>query len=210
MTDLKVAAVILTLNETEFIEQCLQSISSYVDWMLVLDGQSTDNTVDIARKYANQILQRPFCGSYAEECNYAHDNLPPGYDWVLMVDADERFPIEFLQDMHKIIAEKNVDCFRFPRKNLDTTYQERQLNPQDHQVRLYNRQNCYWTRPVHSILWHRTANKRADQHRVYELSQYPIIHLKKPPKTREAIQARWDNIEKQNPTPKEQPFFYKI
>jgi len=211
MNATKIAAVVLTLNESEFIESCLQHLKPYIDYVLVLDGESTDNTVDIAIKYADMLLKRPFSGSYAEECNYAQDSLPPQYKWVLMCDADERFPIPFLKDIHKIVDAFNVECFRFPRVNQDKTYAERLLlNPQDHQVRLYKRLNCRWTRQVHSILWHTKAGKRADQHSVHELPQYPILHLARPPEIRKTIQARWDNLEKQKPLGEKKPYFYKI
>jgi glycosyltransferase involved in cell wall biosynthesis len=196
-TTIKVACVVLTFNEEIFIEDCLRHVKPYVDWLLVSDGGSTDATWEIARRIANQVIIRPFSGSFATERNVAQDRLPSQIMWILMVDADERFNIQFLKGMRQIIGQNNVDCFRFPRINKDKRYMNKLINKQDHQVRLYKRLECCWVRPVHEILWHKTADKRADQHSVLELSQYPILHLKRSKDERKAILARWKTLEKQ-------------
>jgi len=194
---IKVACIVLTLNEEIFIEDCLRHVEPYVDWLLVSDGGSTDATVDIARRIAGHVLIRPFSGSFAEERNVAHEHVPPHINWVLQVDADERFNLEFLQKIRDIIAQNTVDCFRFPRVKTDKTYIRKLINKQDYQVRLYKRSECYWVRQVHEILWHRVGNKPADQYSVLELSQYPILHLKRPKQRRKEILDRWKTLEKQ-------------
>jgi len=191
---IKVAAVVLTLNEETFIRDCLAHLRPHVDWLLVLDGCSTDKTVDIARPLANHVIVKPFSGSFAEERNYAQDRLPPECKWVLHCDADERFNEEFLRNMKQIIATSNVHCFRFPRTNLDETYMQQLLNLQDHQVRLINRTYCHWVRQVHEIVWHKIADKPADQFLVKELANYPIIHLKRPKNVRKQIMDRWKTL----------------
>ena len=195
--NIKVACIVLTLNEEIFIEDCLRHVEPYVDWLLVSDGGSTDATVDIARRIAGHVLIRPFSGSFAEERNVAHEHVPPHINWVLQVDADERFNLEFLQKIRDIIAQNTVDCFRFPRVKTDKTYIRKLINKQDYQVRLYKRSECYWVRQVHEILWHRVGNKPADQYSVLELSQYPILHLKRPKQRRKEILDRWKTLEKQ-------------
>jgi len=195
--NIKVACIVLTLNEEIFIEDCLRHVEPYVDWLLVSDGGSTDATVDIARRIAGHVLIRPFSGSFAEERNVAHEHVPPHINWVLQVDADERFNLEFLQKIRDIIAQNTVDCFRFPRVNTDKTYIRKLINKQDYQVRLYKRSECYWVRQVDEILWHRVGNKPADQYSVLELSQYPILHLKRPKQRRKEILDRWKTLEKQ-------------
>ena len=193
----RVGCVVLTLNEEIFIEDCVRHVKAYTDWLLVSDGGSTDATVDIARRIAGHVVIRPFSGSFAAERNIAQQHLPPHINWVLMVDADERFNLEFLKNIKGIIARNSVDCFRFPRVNTDKTYIQKLINKQDHQVRLYKRSECYWVRQVHEILWHERANKPADQYSVLELSQYPILHLKRVKDRRKAILDRWKRLEKE-------------
>lgn len=192
---IKVAAIVLTLNEEDFIKDCLLHLRPYVDWLQMLDGGSTDKTIEKARPLPDHIITRPFSGSFADERNYAQSRLPPEYKWVLYSDADERFHTEFLQKIKEIIAVSNVDCFRFPRINEDMTYLKLLLNPKDHQVRLINKTVCQWVKPVHEIVWHKIANKPADQHLVKELSEYPITHLKRTKTRRKEILIRWKTLE---------------
>jgi len=194
LPQIKVAAIVLTLNEANFIKDCLLHLRPYVDWLLILDGGSTDETIDLARPIVNQIIVKKFSGSFATERNYAQDRLPPDHNWVLHCDADERFHPDFLSGIKKIISTTKVHCFRFPRVNQDKTYLALLLNAKDHQVRLLDRRYCYWVRPVHEIVWSKIANKPADQHSVKELSDHPIIHLKRPNHLRQAILNRWKTL----------------
>jgi len=90
---MKVACVILTKDEEPRIEDCLKHIRPYVDYILVLDGESTDRTVEIAKKYADKVVVKPFSGSFAEERNYAQTLIPKDFGWILWVDADELFDV---------------------------------------------------------------------------------------------------------------------
>ena len=48
---MKISACILTKNEEENIERCLQNIAPYMDEIVIVDGFSEDRTVEIAQKY---------------------------------------------------------------------------------------------------------------------------------------------------------------
>jgi len=113
---IKVSAIVLSLNEEERIKECLVKLKPYLDWILVLDGNSSDRTVEIAKLYADKVEVKPSSGSFAEERNYAQ-NLAPT-EWVLHVDCDEVFPVEFLHNIRKIITYRNADAYRLPRNNL--------------------------------------------------------------------------------------------
>ena len=49
-----ITGIVITLNEQENIEKCIQSIK-WVDELIVVDTGSSDNTIELARKYANFI-----------------------------------------------------------------------------------------------------------------------------------------------------------
>lgn len=191
---IEVTAIVLTCNEEEFVEECLFHLKPYVDCLLVLDGFSSDNTINIARKIATGVIVRLFKGSFAEERNYAQERAPT--NWVLHCDADERFPKFFLEKMKKTIIESNVKCFRFPRVNFDQAY-PRQLHPEDHQVRLLDKRFGNWVRPVHEIVWSHQHSKPLDQcgDMYIKTLPYPIVHLIRPKTQRENILERWKTLE---------------
>ena len=49
---------ILTKNEEENIYSCLQNIAPCMAEIVIVDGDSTDKTVDIARTYTAKIYQK--------------------------------------------------------------------------------------------------------------------------------------------------------
>jgi len=181
----KVACVILTLNEEPRIEECLKHVRKHVDFLLVLDGGSTDRTVEIAEKYADKVVVKEFSGSFAEEKNYARTLIPKDHLWILWVDADERFDKGFLENMKAQIeeAEKgHIVCFRFPRINLPDG-----KDYPDYQVRLFrNSRDILWRGDVHEVPYFVKEDVRIDQldseerrrkMGVATMDWFPILHL---------------------------------
>ena len=59
-TDKKVSIIIRTFNESQYIEELLMSIRSQTisdTEIIIVDSESTDNTVQIASKYLNKLVQ---------------------------------------------------------------------------------------------------------------------------------------------------------
>jgi glycosyltransferase involved in cell wall biosynthesis len=81
-----VTAVVLCYNESANIEHCLKSVHGECD-IFVVDSGSTDDTVDICKRYTNNIFVHPYM-SHANQWQWALDNLPLETEWVLALDAD--------------------------------------------------------------------------------------------------------------------------
>jgi len=81
-----VSVIILTLNEEGNIRECLESVS-WATERLVIDSESTDRTVAIARECGATVLNLPWKG-YGPTKNEALA-VAKG-DWILWLDADER------------------------------------------------------------------------------------------------------------------------
>ena len=82
----RLSAVIITYNEEENIERCITSLESVTDEILVVDSNSTDKTVQIAKKHGASIISRHFLG-YIEQKNFAIEKA--SFGWILSLDADE-------------------------------------------------------------------------------------------------------------------------
>ena len=89
------SVLILTLNEALTIEGCIKSVRS--DDVVVLDSGSTDDTVKIAEALGARVYSKKF-ESYEKQRNFGL-NLEFKYEWILMLDADERIEKELALDL---------------------------------------------------------------------------------------------------------------
>lgn len=95
-----VSILILTCNEAANLPACLASVAELSDDVHVVDSFSTDRTVEIARQYGASVVQHEFAYP-AQQKNWALDHLTFKYQWLLVLDADERVP----QDLRSEIAQ---------------------------------------------------------------------------------------------------------
>ena len=88
MPRVPVTALIHTLNERDYIEDCVNSVG-WADEIYLLDSFSTDGTIEFVRQHFPhvRIEQREYLGA-ASQKNYAIDRA--AHDWIFVIDADER------------------------------------------------------------------------------------------------------------------------
>lgn len=80
------SVVVITKNEAANIAACLDSVR-WADEVIVVDAESTDGTVDLARVRAAQVHVQPWLG-FGPQKNVGIDKASG--EWILIVDADER------------------------------------------------------------------------------------------------------------------------
>lgn len=80
------SACIITFNEADRIDACLDSLA-FCDEIVVVDSGSTDATRERASAKGARVLERPFEG-YRAQKDFAVNAAR--HDWVLCLDADER------------------------------------------------------------------------------------------------------------------------
>lgn len=85
---LNLTVVILTFNEQQHIQRCLESVSGLANRVIVIDSQSTDQTREIASSMGAEIYINPFINQ-AIQFNWGLDNAHITTDWVMRLDADE-------------------------------------------------------------------------------------------------------------------------
>jgi len=84
----KISAVIITGNEENNIKDCLNTVK-WADEIIVVDSESTDNTVEIAKEFTDKVVILKWEG-YASQKTYAISLAKN--EWILSLDADERVP----------------------------------------------------------------------------------------------------------------------
>lgn len=82
----KISAVIITYNEEEHLQKCLNSLIGVADEIIVVDSYSTDRTPEICAAFNVNFIEHKFEG-YIEQKNYALSLAK--YDYILSLDGDE-------------------------------------------------------------------------------------------------------------------------
>ena len=83
-----IAVIILTYNEEEHIERCINSIQGIANEIYVVDSCSEDNTIKIAKKLGVNVLQNEFVNQ-SVQFNWALSNCSIHSEWIFRIDADE-------------------------------------------------------------------------------------------------------------------------
>lgn len=107
----KVSATVITMNEADNIGDCLLSVRQVADEIIVLDSGSSDDTVAIARRYADVVEVTDWPG-FGIQKQRALDRATG--EWVLSIDADERITEELAREINHHLAEPGADAYKLP------------------------------------------------------------------------------------------------
>jgi len=144
----KLSITVITKNEAADIGPALESVA-WADERIVVDSQSSDDTVAIARRRADRVEVREWPGYIAQK-NYAASIA--AHDWILSIDADERATPELAAEIRALLATTPPHpAYRIPRVtwHLGRWVRTTDWYP-DFQLRLYDRRSAEWTgRYVH-------------------------------------------------------------
>jgi len=97
---LPISLVVIAQNEEARLEDCLRSARFCAD-RFVLDGGSTDGTVELARRLGARTGHRPFDGFISQRRAAV---AGARHDWVLCLDADERVSPELADEIRGLFA----------------------------------------------------------------------------------------------------------
>lgn len=141
---MKISAKVNVFNEEENIEGVCKTVD-WADELVVVDSDSTDRTVELARKYTDKVFNIPFEG-YKQKHEFS-DSKTAG-DWIFWIDADERLTPE-LKESILALKERDPsslpDGFRIARR---AYYLGRWIKHSgwypDYVMRLYRKEGSYW------------------------------------------------------------------
>lgn len=87
-----ITACMMVKNEAALLPQCLDSIRDLVDEIVIVDTGSTDNTIEIAKRYGAKIVESPWQKDFSLHRNESIENASG--NWVLVIDPDEKLFLE--------------------------------------------------------------------------------------------------------------------
>ncbi len=108
------SVVVLARNEADRVRGCIES-ARWADEILVIDDESTDETVRIAQSLNARVLTRKM-DVEGRHRNWAHAQAK--HEWILSLDADERVTPELAQEIQALLKDgASFDTYAIPRRN---------------------------------------------------------------------------------------------
>lgn len=166
--------VIAVRNEERDIAECIQS-ASFAAQVLVVENDSTDNTVARAREAGAEVFSHPFV-TIGGQRNAAIARA--ANEWILVLDADERATPALGEELaRRINSTGGFEAWRIGRRN---TFFGREIRhggwERARPIRLFRRTLRYDERPVHEhVLVHGAIGELGERilHEPYEtLGEY--------------------------------------
>jgi len=150
---MRLAVVVITLNEERNIGRCLSSVKDLADEIIVLDAFSTDKTKEICETYGARFVQRAWEG-YSASKNYLNSLVESEY--ILSLDADEALSQELFAEIKK---QKEIGLSGTYSVNRMTKYMGKWIRHSgwfpDIKPRLFPKDGSYWSGEyVHEELIH--------------------------------------------------------
>ncbi len=110
--DQAISAVVLARDEEECLPACLESLGWVDELIVVVSAESLDRTAQVAQRYTDRVLVRPWQG-FAQTRNWAIEQAAG--PWVLMVDADEQVTPELAKEIRYTVALPGAVAYQIPR-----------------------------------------------------------------------------------------------
>lgn len=112
------SVVLAVFNEEKNLGACLDGIKDIADEIIIVDGTSSDNTVEIAKKFGAKIKITTNKPNFHINKQIAIDMATK--DWILQLDADEHPSNELKEDIKEILKKdlSEYNGYWMPRKNL--------------------------------------------------------------------------------------------
>jgi glycosyltransferase involved in cell wall biosynthesis len=169
MKKLPLSVFIITRNEADRVATTIQSVAGFADEVVVIDSQSTDDTVAVAEKNGARVIVQPWLG-YGLQKRFGEDQCKN--QWLLNLDADEEISPKLAEEIRRLFTGGMPPRSAYTLQVRDLLPGEKQLVPSAHTnfcIRLYDRQKARFSdSPVHdSVIV--TEGKTA-------MLSHPVLH----------------------------------
>ncbi len=111
----KISVVLATYNEEKNLPDCLDSVKNLADEIVIVDGASSDSTIEIAKRYGAKIKVVKNLQNFHINKQKAIDMATR--DWILQLDADERISGALVEEIKLVVSDPKNNGYWIPRKN---------------------------------------------------------------------------------------------
>lgn len=146
-----------TLNESENLVKMLDNVKHVIDEWVIVDTGSTDGTQELGRSLGARVIEFPslyVLGGYGKMRTYSLHQCKS--DYALIMDGDERFLPDALDELKRFADSPFYDLVWLPRINYTDWDMKTWDNPLGHfdfQPKFVRvKESIYWIRPVHELI----------------------------------------------------------
>lgn len=111
-----ISLCMIVKNEEDDLENCLSSISDFIDEIIIVDTGSEDKTKQIAMKYTDEVYDFPWNDSFCDARNFSLSKA--SNDCILILDADEMVENIDIAKMKELFQNNPVKVGRLNRVNI--------------------------------------------------------------------------------------------
>lgn len=176
-----VTLAMIVKNEAANLKNCLDSTRGQVNEIVIVDTGSTDGTLEIARRYTDNVYSYPWRDDFSAARNFAIARS--NCTWILSLDADEVLLAETGNLKHLIGRDKRKEAYLLPINNPSTS-SSGEYN-RFYVLRLFKNNGRYrFQGKIHEQIV-------IDDHRVVGVAEGPVINHKiLPPRERNRKRER--------------------
>jgi glycosyltransferase involved in cell wall biosynthesis len=140
---------ILTHNEELDIAACIESALQAADPakndVIVVDSFSDDRTMEIAQRYPVRVVQHAFA-SHGQQRTWMLRNVATAYDWVYILEADERMTPELFAECLQTIAQpEHIGYFVAEQVMFMGQWIKHSTQYPRYQMRLFHKQHVWFS-----------------------------------------------------------------
>jgi len=92
---------LIVKNEEQYLPDCLESVRTIADQVVVVDTGSTDSTIAIAKQFGAEVYSFAWCDDFSAARNESIKHAKS--DWILWLDADERLSIDSNSELQRLL-----------------------------------------------------------------------------------------------------------
>lgn len=146
----KISVVINTRNEEHNLSKALSSVKNFADEVVVVDMQSEDTTIQLAREAGAKVFEFKKAGYVEPARNFAISKAKG--EWILILDADEQIGKGLKGKLRGITKNPKADYYRLPRKNIifGKWINHSRWWP-DYNIRFFKKGKVVWSEIIHSV-----------------------------------------------------------
>ncbi len=197
---MSISAIIITHNEAKMLPGCLKSIEKLANEIVIVDSESSDQTVNIAQAHQAKIIIIPLNTDYASARNSGL--AAASGEWILYIDADERITSKLKKEIFEITNYLTAQQAHSPTAS---RYSSFKIPRQNIMLGAWIKHGGFWPDPVHRLFkktalikWSGKVHESPVVKGEVGLLNYPLKHY-----TARSINSalqksyRWSSIEAQ-------------